>query len=307
MPPRQEVPARFAAVHADYAAALENAPLDADTRRAYASRVRGFLAWLEHADTGADPLADPMARDHAARDYRSHLKTVLKRSPSTANAHLVAIDHFFTHLGLGPAAVGRDEPPSTAPRALGAREQKRFLRAAEARPLARDRAIARLLFYSGLRVGELTALDVGDVPLSARKGRVIVREGKGGTSRTVPLTDASARAALADWLRERATWPGAETAALFLNRRGGRLSARSVDTLIGEIADEADLEAQDGAAVSAHTLRHTFGTNLVRRGGIDLAVVAELMGHQRVDTTRRYALPTQADMEAAVDTLPSDT
>ncbi|NYH55358.1 hypothetical protein HNR06_004947 [Nocardiopsis arvandica] len=116
MPPRQEVPAAYTAVFDGYAAALERAPLDTHTRRAYASRVRSFLAWLETADpAGGDPLTDAHGRDFAARDYRSHLKTVLKRSPATANAHLVALDHFFTHLGLGPANVGRDEPPANAP------------------------------------------------------------------------------------------------------------------------------------------------------------------------------------------------
>jgi integrase/recombinase XerC len=72
------------------------------------------------------------------------------------------------HLGLDRPRVRRDKPPRRAPRALDARQQKRYLRAAERRPLARDRAIGRLPFYTGLRVGELTALDTGDVALSAR-------------------------------------------------------------------------------------------------------------------------------------------
>ncbi|MFL1381710.1 tyrosine-type recombinase/integrase [Nocardiopsis protaetiae] len=202
--------------------------------------------------------------------------------------------------------MGRDEPPATAPRALGAREQKRFLRAVEKRPLARDRAIGRLLFYSGLRVGELVALDVEDVLLSARKGTVIVRAGKNDASRTLPLTDASAREAVADCKRERAAWPGADTAALFLNRRGGRLSDRAVNLLLAELALDADLVDENGRpALSAHVLRHTFGTNLTR-SGVDVVTVAQLMGHKRLETTRRYTLPTQADIEAAVARLPTD-
>lgn len=302
------VPERYQGVFDAYAAALEHAPLDADTRRAYASRVRSYLAWLDAAAIdGPDPLADPHGRDFAGRDYRSWLKTTAKRATSTVNAHLTALDHFYGHLGLGAVIVQRDRLPRRAPRALDAREQKRYLRAVEARDLSRDRAIGRLLFYSGVRVDELASLDEGDVPLSARKGKVIVREGKGGDSREVPLVDQAARSSVAEWKKDRAAWPGAgENPALFLNRRGGRLSARAVDQLLDALAADADLVDDDGKAVaSAHTLRHTFGTNLLR-SGVDIVTVAELMGHRRLDTTRLYTLPTERDLEDAVARLPSD-
>lgn len=88
----------------------------------YAPRVRGFLAWpADAAPAGGDPLTDPHGRDFAARDHRAHLKTVLERSPATANTHLVALDHFFTHPGPGPAKVGRDEPSTTRRCTLPAR------------------------------------------------------------------------------------------------------------------------------------------------------------------------------------------
>ena len=305
---RVRVPERYAAVFDGYAAALEHAPLDADTRRAYGSRVRSYLAWLDSACiTGPDPLADAHGRDFAGRDYRTYLKTIARRAASTVNAHLTALDHFYEHLGLGAVRVQRDQLPRRAPRALDAREQKRYLRAVEARPLSRDRAMGRLLFYSGVRVDELVSLDEDDVPLSARKGKVIVREGKGGDSREVPLVDQVARASVAEWKKERATWRGAdENPALFLNRRGGRLSARAVDQLLDALAADADLVDDDGnAAASAHTIRHTFGTNLLRNGA-DIVTVAELMGHRRLDTTRLYTLPTERDPEDAVARLPAD-
>lgn len=88
---------------ADYRTALHRADLSDDARRAYASRVAGFLHWL--TDTGqpdGDPLNDPHARDFAVRDYRTHLKTVRKVKPNTINAVLTALDHFYAHhLGLG--------------------------------------------------------------------------------------------------------------------------------------------------------------------------------------------------------------
>ncbi|MFD5410999.1 hypothetical protein [Streptomyces nojiriensis] len=86
------------------------------------------------------------------------------------NAHLTALDRFFSRLSLGPAVRRRGAAPKLAPRALDARRQNRYLRAVERRPLARDRAIRQLLFYSGVRIAEPVALD-DDVPLSARKAR----------------------------------------------------------------------------------------------------------------------------------------
>jgi len=101
-----------------------SAGLSRHTRRAYASRLAGYLRWLDGAaipaagdPTGADPLADAWARDFAVRDYRTWLLTVAKRSPATINAHLTAIDAFYTHLGLGAAHADRiDLPPQAPPR-----------------------------------------------------------------------------------------------------------------------------------------------------------------------------------------------
>ncbi|MET8386798.1 tyrosine-type recombinase/integrase [Streptosporangium canum] len=269
--------------------------------------MRTFLAWLDASGLDGDPLTDAHDRDFAVRGYKTHMKTVLHRASNTVNAHLTALDHFFSQLGLGPAIVRRDDAPKLAPRALDARQQKRYLRAVERRPLARDRAIGRLLFYSGVRIAELVALDDNDVPLSARKGKVIVRSGKGETSREIPLLDGTARASVTEWRTERASWPGAaDNPALLLNRRGGRLSTRAVDQLVDELATDADILDDAGTlALSAHILRHTLATNLLR-AGVDIVVVAELLGHARLDTTRRYTLPTHADLEDAVGRLPTD-
>ncbi|MGH3199174.1 MAG: tyrosine-type recombinase/integrase [Streptosporangiaceae bacterium] len=123
-------------------------------------------------------------------------------------------------------------------------------------------------------------LDVGDVRRSARKG-VLRIYGKGGKVRQVPI-HAKLRPDLEQWLTERAAWPGAGTSpALFLNTKGGRLSARAAGGIVAAIAGQAALDDDP----TAHVLRHTFATSLVR-GGTDLVVVAELMGHARLDTTR---------------------
>jgi Phage integrase family len=103
-----------------------------------------------------------------------------------------------------------------------------------------------------------------------------------------------------------ASWPGAGTPALFLNRRGGRLSTRSVSQLLAGLAARADLVDEAGKpAASAHDIRHTFATSLLRSGA-GIVVVAEILGHRRLDTTRLYTRPTAADVEAAVSKLLAD-
>jgi site-specific recombinase XerD len=111
--------------------------------------------------------------------------------------------------------------------------------------------------------------------------------------REVPL-NRPCRAALEPWLTGRQADDGG--AALFVGPRGGRLTARSVDRVVRGVAARAGLE------LSAHVLRHTCVTNLVR-GGNDLVLVAELAGHRRLETTRRYSLPSEADRQAAMEAL----
>ena len=202
------------------------------------------------------------------------------------------MDHFNRFLGLGSANVKREPLAQAAPRALSIDQQRELVRAAEdSRP--RDRAIVTLLLYTALRLNELVSLDVDDVSISARKGLLVIRSGKGDLYREVPLNP-SCRQAVADWLRERAVTDGER--ALFIGPQGRRLSARAVDLVVRSVAARAELK------LSAHTLRHTCVTNLVRSGN-DLVLVAELAGHRRLETTRRYSLPSAADRQAAMDAL----
>ena len=165
-----DLPAAFAEVLAAYSAALASAPLSAQSRRTYASKVRQYLVWLAAAEAGGDPLGAAEARDWAVRDYRGYLQSVLKRSPATINNALAAVDDFYSRRGLGPARAKRAEVPAAAPRALGAKAQIRYLRAVQACESPRDRALALVPFYAGTRIAETVALDVDDVRLSARKG-----------------------------------------------------------------------------------------------------------------------------------------
>jgi len=295
-----QLPEPVADVLDSYASLLAAAPLAEQTRRTYASKVRQYLAWLADAELDGDPLDSADGRDWAVRDYRVHLQAVLKRKPATVNNALAAVDDFYIRRGLGAASAKRAEIPDAAPRALDHKAQIRYLRAVQARSSPRDRALALVPFYAGARIAETVALDVDDVRLSARKG-ILRIYGKGERVREVPIHP-ELRKALTDWLEERRDWPGAtDGPALFLNQRGHRLSAKGAHDVITGIADRGGLDDH----VTAHVLRHSFATTLVR-GGTDLVIAAELLGHARLETTRVYTSPTAEDRSKAVDLLPVD-
>ncbi len=283
---------------ADYAAWLAEQPLSSRTREAYLAAVSAFVAWLEQRDAGpGDALVAPRARDLAARDYKRHMKVDRGLSPASVNQALAGMDHLFRFLGLGAAIVRREELPRSAPRALDVEQQRVLLQAAE-ESTARDRAIVALLLFTGLRLSEAAALRLADVRISARKGLVVVRSGKGDAYREVEL-NALVRAMLDEWVAQRTKIAQEGETSFFVSRTGSALSSRSVDLAVRRVAARARLE------LSAHILRHTFVTGLVRAGN-DLVLVAELAGHRRLETTRRYSLPSKADRQKAVTDLEID-
>ena len=155
---------------------------------------------------------------------------------------------------------------------------------------ARDHAIVELLYGSGLRVGELVALDAragrdaaGWIDRADASAHVL---GKGGKRRSVPV-GRSALAALEGWLTHRADMAGADEAALFVSRRGTRLTASQVRSRLRRIAIEAGLPTH----VHPHMLRHSFASHLLQSSG-DLRAVQELLGHANITTTQVY---TQLD------------
>ena len=293
--PPVRLPAGYATILRRYTETLATAPLSAQTRRTYESKVRQYLAWLGAADLDGDLFKDKHRRDWAVRDYRTHLQTVLKRAPATVNSALAAIDDLYLRQGLGRANAARAELPTIAPRALEKRDAIRFLRAVERTRSPRDRALALTPFYAGTRIAETVALDLDDVRLSARKGilRVV---GKGEKLREIP-THAKLRDALIDWLEERQDWPGANTPALFLNQRGGRLSVKGAHNIITGIA-----ETRTPTSRSPHTrsgIRSRLASSVA-------ASTFRLLGHARLETTRAYSRPTHQNRAEALSHLDVD-
>ena len=286
------------AVVATYGRWLGRQPLAVRTRAAYLGQVEVFVGWLVDGGHGEQVLRDASVRDRAVRDYKRFVTTRQRWKPASVNQALAALDSFFRTQPAGGHTVRREVLAAVAPKSLAPDEQRRFLRAVERCPSPRDRAIAAVFIYAGLRLSELAALEVDDVAVTARRGRVTVRNGKGDDTRQVPLNSA-AREALGEWLRARAVLVGDlddPPSGLWLSRTRSSMTGRAIDLVLRRLAADASVE------VSAHVLRHTCVTNLVR-AGTDVVLVAEIAGHRRLDTTRRYSLPSEADRDAAVEAV----
>jgi integrase/recombinase XerC len=277
-----------------------NRNLSAHTVRAYAADLGQLLDHLAAASGVA--RADLAARDldrPAIRGFLSELHRA-GASRSTAARKLAAVRAFLRYLRR--EGVIEDDPGSLVPTPkrdvrmpahLSESEMEALLDAAVAdTPLGRrDRAILELFYASGLRLSEVAGLDLDHVNLSAEMVRV---RGKGGKERIVPF-NASTEKAVRRYLgdrellvrgRERPDGPerrSRRSSPLFVNYRGGRLTARSIDRIVRRYV--AKSSARTG--ISPHALRHSFATHLLQRGA-DLRAIQELLGHARLSTTQRY-------------------
>ena len=275
--------------------------------------VAAFLDWLS-IERGRSPRtissyrADLQAFEAWLRDHRS---SIAAATPEQIDEYLAA----RTNEGLAPASVARarsairsmyrfgldegittEDPSRTAnsinvptrlPKAISPEAVATLLDGITGEdPLSlRDRAVIELLYGTGARVSEVTALDLGDLAYDEGLLRLV---GKGDKERLVPIGRA-AQEALGRWLgaqgRPRLVEESARRSSLavFLNSRGGRLSRQGVHLLVTARAARAGL----GDHVSPHVLRHSCATHMLANGA-DVRVVQELLGHATVATTQLY-------------------
>jgi site-specific recombinase XerD len=187
----------------------------------------------------------------------------------------------------------------TEARALPRAQVRALQRESDRLSSSRDRAILQLLMLTGVRIGELAELEVDDVRLTQRTGELVIRHGKGDRRRVVPL-NRPARAALREWLADRAghhSKPSIASGPVWISRTGEQLSVRSISKIVTAVM------ARAGIQESAHALRHTVATRLVRDHAHDLVLVADILGHADIKTTRRYAKSDLQQRRAALEDL----
>ncbi|HEY7113123.1 MAG TPA: tyrosine recombinase XerC [Thermoanaerobaculia bacterium] len=271
------------------------------TVRAYRTDLARFVRFWSEEFGEEKAAAAKLSRvdSLAVRSYLAALHRAGLKNRSIAR-HLSTLRSLFRwacregHLDKSPAA-GLLSPrvPRSLPRAMTVADTETLLDASEADAVPeRERALFELLYAAGLRVSEAAGLDLEDVDLSARIVRVL---GKGSKERLVPFGE-QAEDALREWLpvraslrekpsaaRRRGARSGDGGDALFVNRRGGRLTTRSMGRLLKRRLRAAGLPAD----ISPHALRHTFATHLLEAGA-DLRAIQELLGHASLSTTQKY-------------------
>ena len=286
------------------------------TVRGYVADLRLFRVWFEQ--TNGEAFCMEIITPSDLREYRQYLIGVERRKPATINRKLAAISRLMKWamdtgwIDRNPIEnihlVSQEKP---GPRYLDKKEQYALQRAIEKdlqvsrmrypkRWLTRlrDASLVIFLLHTGLRLNEALTLQLGDIQLAERKGQVLVRQGKGGRVRTVPL-NVDARKALQDWLAVR-QGSGSHIWTQVEGESSDELSSRSVQRVLARIGQDAGLEH-----LTPHVCRHTFAKNLVD-SGVGLEKVAALLGHSNLNTTRIYVTPNQKDLEQAVERLEAE-
>jgi integrase/recombinase XerC len=239
-------------------------------------RLRAYLAWLHEQGYAKTTISRRMA---AVRSWCRYLcrQGALATNPADGlrgPRHDKKLPHFLAEADLNRLLTA---PDSGAPLGM------------------RDRAILETLYSAGLRVSELTGLDLEDVDLDS--GLATIR-GKGKRER-LALLGSQCVAALKRWLEQRCRFTAKRShppQAIFLNKNGSRLTTRSVGRLLEKYLAQAGLDPR----TSPHTLRHSFATHLLDRGA-DIRSVQELLGHRSLATTQIYTHVTTKRLRDSYD------
>ncbi len=278
------------------------------TSRAYLHDLARFHTWLAWVHEGTAPLLTRIRTIDLAA-FRTYLIHEQAHAPATVNRRLQGLRLLFQWLYAchwiteNPAAHLRfmRKAGTQQPRALRRREVFALVHAAAASPhglAPRNVALVQLMLQTGLRVGEVTALTHRDVHLHTRSGTVHVRDGKGRKARDIPL-NATARRAVQAYL-DTLSDVSAPT-PVFLSKRGTWLAVRSAQAVVAQLAVHAGIQR---LPVSAHTLRHTFAVYYLQRHPGKLRDLADLLGHESLDTTALYTKPSRDDVAADLERSP---
>lgn len=279
------------------AAYLDGHDFSPHTRRAIRNDLRKVARWFGHANREPFTVKRVTVRD--VTDFRTHLHREKRQAVASVNRALVTIRRFFEWLvsqrcvEANPAkAVKELRRQPLSPKGLDRADVRRLLREIELRQDVRAGAIFSLLLYTGCRVSDLVNLELPDLMIGERNGSVVFRHAKGNKTRTVPLP-LPARKALGAYLESR---PSAASGNVFIGERGSM-------TDCGVRALCRKYSAVIGVRLHPHVFRHTMAKQFLADNGNDLVSLAQILGHENLQTTSRYSQREQEQLSEASERL----
>jgi integrase/recombinase XerC len=259
-------------------------------KRASVHTIKGYQRDIEGLSNYCKEKLILNWTDLKQNDIRSHIAGRHRKGMGSKSLQreLSAIRSFYTFLlknslaEINPAQhIKAPKQPRTLPKILDVDQINGLLDAGTSSVLEiRDLAMFELFYSSGLRLSELSSLDMADIDLADRS--VLVRSGKGGKSRVLPIGSKAIKA-INNWMQERSKMIAIADTALFVTTKGRRLGQRSIELRLSQWCKKKGIQEH----IHPHMLRHSFASHLLESSQ-DLRAVQELLGHSNISTTQIY-------------------